>query len=297
MPSGCPTASGVSTLSTGEVRHYDALFVCNGHHWDPRWPEPRFPGKFDGIELHSHDYIDPFDPVDMRGKKVIVVGIGNSGIDISSDLGQRGLADKVYISTRRGAHVMPLYLFGKPADKGKTVSWLPLPLQRRIIEFVVWMNVGKMENYGLPKPDHRLLETHPSCSGTFLTRVGSGDITPKPNIAELMGKQVRFSRRQHRRRRRHHLRHRLQDHLPVLRRGLPVGARQQAAALPPRHQTRPRQPVLHRPRAAAADPHQLRRAAGQVAGRADGRQLSAALDRARWRRRSPMTRSASSAMS
>ena len=181
------------TLSTGESGHYDALFVCNGHHWDARWPEPRFPGKFDGIEMHSHDYIDPFDPVDMRGKKVIVVGIGNSGVDISSDLGQRGLADKVYISTRRGAHVMPLYLFGKPADKGKTVSWLPLPLQRRIIEFLVWMNVGKMENYGLPKPDHRLLETHPTCSGTFLTRVGSGDITPKPNIAELRGTQVLFT--------------------------------------------------------------------------------------------------------
>ena len=35
-------------LSTGEERRYDALFVCNGHHWDPRWPEPAFPGTFDG---------------------------------------------------------------------------------------------------------------------------------------------------------------------------------------------------------------------------------------------------------
>jgi cation diffusion facilitator CzcD-associated flavoprotein CzcO len=180
-------------LSTGEVRHYDALFVCNGHHWDPRWPEPRFPGTFAGIDLHSHDYIDPFEPVDMRGKSVIVVGIGNSGIDISSDLGQRGIAERVYISTRRGAHVMPLYLFGKPADKGKTVSWLPLVVQRRILEFLVWMNVGRMESYGLPKPDHRLLETHPSCSGIFLTRVGNGDIVPKPDIAELMGDRVRFT--------------------------------------------------------------------------------------------------------
>src|SRR5262245_10171018 len=180
-------------LSSGESRHYDALFVCNGHHWDPRWPEPRFPGKFAGIEMHSHDYIDPFDPIDMRGKSVIVVGIGNSGIDISSDLGQRGIADRVYISTRRGAHVMPLYLFGKPADKGKTVNWLPLVVQRRILEFMVWMNVGRMESYGLPKPDHRLLETHPSCSGIFLTRVGNGDIVPKPDIAELMGNLVCFT--------------------------------------------------------------------------------------------------------
>jgi cation diffusion facilitator CzcD-associated flavoprotein CzcO len=181
------------TISTGEVRHYDALFVCNGHHWDPRWPEPPFPGHFDGVQIHSHDYVNPFEPVDMRGRSVIVVGIGNSGIDISSDLGQRGLAERVYISTRRGAHVMPLYLFGWPADKGKTVSWLPLLVQRRILEFLVWLNVGSMQRYGLPKPDHRLLETHPSVSGIFLTRVGNGDIIPKPNIAELMGRQVRFT--------------------------------------------------------------------------------------------------------
>jgi len=180
-------------LSTGETHHYDSLFVCNGHHWDPRWPEPPFPGKFDGVEMHSHAYIDPFEPIDMRGKKVIVVGMGNSAIDISSDLGQRGMAERVYISTRRGAHVMPLYFFGKPADKGKTVAWLPLLFQRRFLEFLVWMNVGKMENYGLPKPNHRLLDTHPSCSGIFLTRVGSGDITPKPNVAELDGNLVRFA--------------------------------------------------------------------------------------------------------
>src|SRR5262249_44532407 len=59
--------------------------------------------------------------------------------------------------------------------------------------FLVWMNVGRMESYGLPKPDHRLLETHPSCSGIFLTRVGNGDIVPKPDIAELMGNHVRFT--------------------------------------------------------------------------------------------------------
>jgi hypothetical protein len=55
------------------------------------------------------------------------------------------------------------------------------------------MNVGKMESYGLPKPDHRLLETHPTVSGIFLTRIGNGDIIPKPNIEQLQGKQVRFT--------------------------------------------------------------------------------------------------------
>ena len=31
-------------LEGGETRRYDALLVANGHHWNPRWPEPAFPG-------------------------------------------------------------------------------------------------------------------------------------------------------------------------------------------------------------------------------------------------------------
>ncbi|HJR22661.1 MAG TPA: NAD(P)-binding protein [Dongiaceae bacterium] len=41
------------TLGNGEVRTYDCLFICNGHHWDPRWPEPGYPGKFTGTQIHS----------------------------------------------------------------------------------------------------------------------------------------------------------------------------------------------------------------------------------------------------
>src|SRR6185369_6924725 len=51
------------TLDSGETRFYDALLVANGHHWDPRWPSPTFPGKFNGVEMHSHYYVDPKEPV------------------------------------------------------------------------------------------------------------------------------------------------------------------------------------------------------------------------------------------
>ena len=46
---GCPRPDGGFdvTLSTGEQRRYDAVCVANGHHWDPRWPEPAFPGAED----------------------------------------------------------------------------------------------------------------------------------------------------------------------------------------------------------------------------------------------------------
>ena len=44
MPSGRPTACGACGCRPAKSGSYDALFVCNGHHWNPRWPEPAFPG-------------------------------------------------------------------------------------------------------------------------------------------------------------------------------------------------------------------------------------------------------------
>ena len=50
-----------------------------------------------------------------------------------------------------------------------------------------------MENYGLPTPDHKIAEAHPTVSGRILDRLAHGAITPKPNIAELRGDRVAFA--------------------------------------------------------------------------------------------------------
>src|SRR5262245_64626708 len=44
------------TLGDGTTHHYDAVTVANGHHWNPRWPEPPYPGEFNGTQMHAHDY-------------------------------------------------------------------------------------------------------------------------------------------------------------------------------------------------------------------------------------------------
>lgn len=178
------------TLSTGDTKTYDALFVCNGHHWSPRMPD--YPGHFDGPILHSHAYNDPFDPVDMRGKKVVLVGMGNSAMDIASELAQRPLAQTLTVSARRGVWVMPKYMNGRPADKAAMPPWMPRKLGLSMARKAIKKSLGAMENYGLPKPDHEPLEGHPSVSGEFLTRAGCGDIKFKPAIKALEGKQVRF---------------------------------------------------------------------------------------------------------
>ena len=187
------TAEGLWSveLSTGETRTYDILFVCNGHHWSPRIPD--YPGSFDGPAFHSHAYFDPFDPVDMRGKNVVVVGMGNSAMDIASELAQRPIAKNLWVSARRGVWVLPKYMNGNPADKSAMPSWMPRKLGLSMARKMIKKTLGNMEDYGLPKPDHEPLEAHPSVSGEFLTRAGCGDIKFKPAIKALEGKQVRFA--------------------------------------------------------------------------------------------------------
>ena len=85
------------TLDTGESRRYDALMVANGYHWDPRWPEPPFPGDFDGEVMHSHYYIDN-EP--LKNKNVLVLGMGNSAMDIAVE--SSFVADRTFLAARRG---------------------------------------------------------------------------------------------------------------------------------------------------------------------------------------------------
>jgi cation diffusion facilitator CzcD-associated flavoprotein CzcO len=179
------------TLEDDTVEQFDFLIVGNGHHWDPRYPD--FPGTFEGETLHSHHYLSPTEPLDLTGKRVLVVGIGNSAVDIVSELSRKGIAEKVFISTRSGAWVMPKYLFGQPIGKlVKTNPHLPVRLQRWLARPLPFIASGRMEDFGLPHPNHKFLEAHPTVSSELLLRLGSGDAVGKPNVEELQGDRVRF---------------------------------------------------------------------------------------------------------
>ena len=176
------------TLSTGETRRYDALAVANGHHWSPRWPDPPFAGSFDGEQMHAHAYVDaePF-----RGRRVVVVGIGNSAMDIAVEASE--VASRTVLSSRRGAWILPKVLFGRPADTLPLPPWIPFSLRRRAVELIVGRAVGRPEDYGLPTPDHRLGEAHPTISARILERLEAGAVVHRPNIARLEGRTVRFT--------------------------------------------------------------------------------------------------------
>jgi dimethylaniline monooxygenase (N-oxide forming) len=174
------------------TRHYDHVLVANGHHWDPRWPEPSFPGSenFPGKQIHAHYYRTPelFD-----GKRVVVLGIGNSATDIAVEASRS--ARETYLAMRRGAWIIPKFLFGMPTDHltDSPLARGPLPLQKLGMRTMLRIAVGKMTDYGLPRPDHDILEAHPTVSDDLLSRLGHGDITVKPSISRFDGPTVRFT--------------------------------------------------------------------------------------------------------
>jgi dimethylaniline monooxygenase (N-oxide forming) len=178
------------TTEHGDTHHYDALLVANGHHWDPRMPEPAFPGSdTTKIEqLHAHAYTSD---EQLKGKRVVVLGMGNSAMDIAVESSY--VAEATYLAARRGAWITPKYLFGRPADQLKNDPRVPFRLRRAIIEKIIISQVGRPEQYGLPRPDHRFGEAHPTVSGRILDRIGHGTVTPKPNIARLHEHEVEFT--------------------------------------------------------------------------------------------------------
>lgn len=179
------------TLSTGEVQHFDALCVANGHHWAARIPD--YPGSFSGAQIHSHQYRTPFEPIDCIGKRVLVVGLGNSAMDIASELSQRPIAEKLFVSARRGVWIFPKYYKGQPLDKNPAPLWMPKALRQWLGGRMIKGLVGRMSDYGLPEPEIEPFESHGTVSGEFLLRAGSGDITMKPGVERLDGDGVIFT--------------------------------------------------------------------------------------------------------
>jgi cation diffusion facilitator CzcD-associated flavoprotein CzcO len=188
-----PVSTG-STSGSGdpETRHYEHVVVANGHHWDPRWPEPAFPGaeSFPGEQIHAHYYRTP-DP--LVGKRVLVLGIGNSACDIAVESSR--VAATTDLAMRRGAHIVPKYLLGVPTDRltDSPLARGPLKLQQWSMAALLRLTQGKVTDYGLPEPDHAVLHAHPTVSQDLLNRLGHGDITVRPNIDRFEGSKIFFT--------------------------------------------------------------------------------------------------------
>jgi hypothetical protein len=183
----------VTTRSTGggseRTQRYAAVVVANGHNWAPRMPE--IPGEFRGRFLHASAYKNP---AVLRGRKVLVIGGGNTGCDIAVEAAQQ--ASEVWHSTRRGYWYASKYILGRPADQiNATMHRLRLPLWLRQFFFrrSVRLTSGDLTRFGLPAPDHRPYESHPVVNSQLVYYLGHGRITPVPDVTRFDGPRVELS--------------------------------------------------------------------------------------------------------
>uniref|UniRef100_A0A667ZC43 Flavin-containing monooxygenase n=1 Tax=Myripristis murdjan TaxID=586833 RepID=A0A667ZC43_9TELE len=176
-------------------RHiFDAVMICIGHHCHPNMPLQDFPGihSFKGKYFHSRDYKTP---EEWRDKKVVVIGIGNSGGDIAVELSR--VTKQLYLSTRRGAWVLNRVSHnGIPLDLtfSRAVNFV-----LNAIPFGLYCSLGERQlnqrfNHSLYnlKPKHRLFSQHPTLNDELPNRILSGTVQVKPNIRKFEGSSVEF---------------------------------------------------------------------------------------------------------
>ncbi len=178
-------------IAAGPPRRYAGIVLASGHNHLPRWPE--IPGTFNGPLLHAADYKSPLVPVPLAGKRVLVIGGGNSGCDIAVEASRH--AARVFHSTRRHYHVVPRMVLGRPADlRGERLLKMaaPLWLRRLIGRRAIARTIGLPREHGLPDPDHLMWQAHPVINDQFYARIDAGAISPRPNVQAFDGNAVSF---------------------------------------------------------------------------------------------------------
>lgn len=174
----------------GHDELYPLVIVCNGLQRVPRYPEPAYSGDFRGEILHVRDYKSASQ---VAGKRVLVVGGGNSGCDIAVDAART--AQSVAHSTRRGYYYQPKFIYGKPTPQWMMELGNKFPTKEETLAYIeeVFKLAGyDGTDYGLPKPDYPLDAAHPVMNSLLLYYIGHGDITPKGNIECFEGKTAIF---------------------------------------------------------------------------------------------------------
>lgn len=168
-----------------EPESFDDVVVASGHQGVPAHPE--WAERFEGQYLHSHAYRRP---QEFEDRRVLVVGVGNSGLDIAADLAP--FAASTTTAARSPVLIMPRMILGVPSARVLTKlskAWMPWRMQRQIMRIISRVYHGRMEQWGLRTPKTR---THPASNATFMAHVAYGRIGIKPGVRGVAGKTVTF---------------------------------------------------------------------------------------------------------
>jgi len=181
------TADGAWMLHADAVaKRYDGVILANGTLAEPN--VPTFRGEFAGELMHTSAYKSPSQ---LAGKRVLIIGAGNSGCDIAVDGVHH--AAKIDMSVRRGYYFVPRYLFGRPSDTLNQGRPLPARIKQFIDTRVLRAFTGDPVRFGFPKPNYRLYESHPIVNTLVLNHLGQGDLRVRPDIDRFDGHTVHFT--------------------------------------------------------------------------------------------------------
>jgi cation diffusion facilitator CzcD-associated flavoprotein CzcO len=170
---------------SGEEERFDVVVVASGHQGRPA--HPAWAGEFTGRYLHSNSYRDP---QAFAGERVLVVGVGNSGLDIAADLVP--FAERTLSSARSPVLIMPRMILGVPSARiiGKIAKpWLPWIVQRQAMRWISRLYHGRPEQWGFRTPKTR---THPASNATYMAHVSYQRIDVRPGVARIDGRRVEF---------------------------------------------------------------------------------------------------------
>ncbi|MCW5602701.1 NAD(P)-binding domain-containing protein [Nitrosomonas sp.] len=174
-------------LDDGTQREFDYLLVANGHHSVPRHPDWKdcFTGKY----LHAHDYKAS---QGLEGKRILVVGAGNSGCDCAVESSR--VAMRVDMSFRSPQYIIPKFIMGKPTDVfAAAIHWLPQGVQNWLQKISLRLQIGRYRDYALPEPDFSPTQAHPTINSALFDRIRHGKVRPRPAIASVIGQTIHFA--------------------------------------------------------------------------------------------------------
>ncbi|EDV20464.1 uncharacterized protein TRIADDRAFT_51000 [Trichoplax adhaerens] len=177
------------TTTTRTTQTFDSVMICSGHHWDPRMPSFKGMDVFKGKQLHSHDYKDH---QGFENDRVVVVGIGNSAVDVACELSHH--CSQVYLSTRRGAWIFPRIGFGgTPFDFqfNRFVNMIPISIMKIILEKYLNSRFDH-DKYGL-RPTHHTLAQQQTISDELPVRIVCGSIKIKDDITCIGEHDIKFA--------------------------------------------------------------------------------------------------------
>ncbi|KAJ9547805.1 hypothetical protein OSB04_020348 [Centaurea solstitialis] len=161
------------------------LVVATGENAEGIVPEIEGLKEFSGEVIHAKHYKSG---EKLKGKKVLVVGCGNSGMEVSLDLSNHNAKPAMVV--RSSVHVLPREIFGKSTfDLAMMLmKWLPLWLVDKILLILAWFILGNIQKLGIKRPSlgPLTLKNHhgktPVLDIGALEKIRSGDIAVVPGI-------------------------------------------------------------------------------------------------------------------